>query len=119
MRRLVRVVAIAAIAVAACGGDSRTLVAAGTTLVDSGILDGLASTFEEANAGTELSIVGLSTREVLELGSRGAADLLITHAPNQERESTSPSIPGRPNSRCSRAGFCSWDRKSISIWSTA
>lgn len=87
MRRLARLVAIAAIAVAACGGgDSRTLVAAGTTLVDSGILDGLASAYEQANAGTELSVVGLSTREVLELGSRGAADLLITHSPNQERD---------------------------------
>jgi tungstate transport system substrate-binding protein len=70
---------------AACGGgNERIIVAAGTTVVDSGVVDRLATVYEASLAGIDVSVVGRSTREVLDLGSRGAADILITHAPDQE-----------------------------------
>ncbi len=82
MRRLA---AAAVLLVAACGpGGDRVLVAAGTTLVDSGLLDALVSAYEAGHPGVELSVVGESTAQVLELGRRGGADLLITHAPGAE-----------------------------------
>jgi tungstate transport system substrate-binding protein len=81
-----RVVVVAAVLLAACGGgDSRVVVAAGTTLVDSGVLDALAAQYEADHPGVELSIVPRPTAEVLDLGERGAADVLITHAPQQEQ----------------------------------
>ena len=86
LRTVAVVVVLAANAVACSGGDDRVVVAAGTTLVDSGVVDSLADDYEASHPGIEISVVGLATREVLELGKRGAADLLITHAPNQERE---------------------------------
>lgn len=71
---------------AGCGTDSsdRVIVAAGTTLTDSGFLDELASRFETTASGAELSIIGESTQQVLELGRRGGGDLLITHHPAAE-----------------------------------
>jgi tungstate transport system substrate-binding protein len=62
------------------------IVAAGTTLVDSGVIDRLVAEYERVNPTVELSVVGESTARVLDLGSRGAADLLITHAPHLEAE---------------------------------
>lgn len=85
--RTVVVLLVLTVAAGACGGgDDRVVVAAGTTLVDSGVVDFLADAYEASHPGIKISVVGLATREVLELGKRGAADLLITHAPNQERE---------------------------------
>jgi tungstate transport system substrate-binding protein len=90
MSRRLRTIGVSlavAIALAACGsGDDRVVVAAGTTVVDSGVIDALAEAYESTRPGSEVSVVGRATREVLELGSRGAADLLITHAPDQERD---------------------------------
>ncbi len=60
------------------------IVAAGTTLVDSGILDAVVAEYERAHPGAELSVVGEATAQVLELGRRGGADLLLTHAPGAE-----------------------------------
>lgn len=77
-------VGVVVLATSACGGEGRIVVAAGTTLVDSGVMDELRVAYEEAEPGTDLSVVGLSTREVLELGRRGAADLLVSHAPDAE-----------------------------------
>lgn len=72
---------------AGCGpsASDRVITAAGTTLVDSGFLNELAKMYEADSAHGELSIVGESTRQVLELGRRGGADLLITHAPDAEQ----------------------------------
>ncbi len=60
------------------------MVAAGTTLVDSGLMDALADQYESANPGVEVSVVGEASAQVLELGRRGAADVLVTHAPALE-----------------------------------
>jgi tungstate transport system substrate-binding protein len=81
------VVGVAALlCLSACGGPVRVVVAAGTTLVDSGIIDELVSRYEAEHADVELSVVGESTAQILELGRRGGADLLITHAPDLEAE---------------------------------
>lgn len=84
MRRIV--VAIALLLPTACGGGpgARVVVAAGTTVVDSGVLDDLAAAFEAVHPGIEISIVGDATARVLELGRRGAAEVLISHNPEAE-----------------------------------
>lgn len=83
--RLRGLVVACLVLVAGCGGgDTRVVVAAGTTLVDSGVLDRLAGAYETTHPGVEISIVPRPTAEVLALGERGAADVLVTHAPSQE-----------------------------------
>ncbi len=81
-----RAAAVLLMVLAACSGvaQTRVIVAAGTTLVDSGLLDELAATFEAGHPDISLSVVGEATAQVLELGRRGGADVLITHAPALE-----------------------------------
>jgi tungstate transport system substrate-binding protein len=68
------------------GGQQRVIVAAGTTLVDSGFLNAVADRFEESHPEVQLSIVGEASARILDLGRRGGADVLITHAPDLEAE---------------------------------
>lgn len=76
---------LALVLVAACGSpDGRVVVAAGTTVVDAGVLDDLAAVYEASHPGVEISIVGDATARVLALGRRGAAAVLITHDPDAE-----------------------------------
>ncbi len=77
---------VAAIVLAACGADAgdRVIVAAGTTLVDSGFIEALASEYEAAHPEVELSVVGEASARVLNLGESGAAEVLFTHAPTLE-----------------------------------
>ncbi|MEX1091855.1 MAG: substrate-binding domain-containing protein [Acidimicrobiia bacterium] len=83
MRRWLAVVLI--LVASGCGGGSdRVIVAAGTTLVDSGLIDGVVAEYESLNPGIEVSVVAEPTSLALELGRRGAADLLIVHASEQE-----------------------------------
>ncbi len=86
MRKEASTLLAVAVTLASCGGTSpdRVVVAAGTTLVDSGLLDAIVERYEEERPRTELSVVGESTLHVLELGRRGGADLLLTHAPLAE-----------------------------------
>ncbi len=87
MRRLGAALVASAMLVAGCsGGTERVIVAAGTTVVDSGLLDRVAARFEETHPGIRISIVGQPTRLALELGRDGAVDLTITHAPEQEAD---------------------------------
>ena len=85
----------AALTLGACAGPVRVIVAAGTTLVDSGIIDELTAQYEAEHPGIELSVVGESTARVLDLGKRGAADLLITHAPDLEAEFVAEGLAAR------------------------
>ncbi|CAN5826049.1 extracellular solute-binding protein [soil metagenome] len=83
MRRLLAAVLI--LAASACGaGSERVILAAGTTLVDSGLIDAVVVEYEALNPGVEISVVAEPTALALELGRRGAADLLIVHASEQE-----------------------------------
>lgn len=85
MRRWLGLLAVLAIG-AACGAGAsdRVIVAAGTTLVDSGLIDAVVAEYEDLHPGVEVSVVAEPTSLALELGRRGAADLLIVHAPDQE-----------------------------------
>lgn len=67
---------------AGCGGG-RLVVAAGTTVVDSGFLDALAAAYE-AESGTAIAVTGVSTAEALSLGGAGSVDMMIVHAPAAE-----------------------------------
>ena len=75
------------LATAGCAGSrQRLIVAAGTTLVDSGIIDRVLDTYQEVNPDVDIAVVGNPTRLILELGRQRTAALLITHAPAQETE---------------------------------
>ena len=75
---------IVASVAAGCGNSQdRVVVAAGTTLVDSGFIERV---LEEYPAGVQISVVGGSSREALALGSAGSAQLLITHLEEAENE---------------------------------
>lgn len=78
-----RVVAVLIVGLAACGSDGRVVVAAGTTLVDSGVLERVVAEFE-AESDVEISVVDTSSQRVLELGRRGGAAVLISHHPRAE-----------------------------------
>lgn len=80
------VVLLGFVAFGCANSADRVIVAAGTTLVDSGLIDELAGAYESTNPGIDLSIIGQPTTLALEMGRRGAADLLLTHAPDLENE---------------------------------
>lgn len=83
MRRLVAVAIVLAVAASSCGGDSeRVVVAAGTTLVDSGFLDLVIDSYVEDTGAERPSVVGRSSLEAIALGSSGDADVLLTHEPD-------------------------------------
>ncbi len=86
MSRFILSAALVLITACSPGSESRLVIAAGTTVVDSGLIDHLAAAFEEVNPGVEVSVVASPTRLAFELGEQKAADLLITHAPSQEEE---------------------------------
>jgi tungstate transport system substrate-binding protein len=68
---------------AACGGDRALLVAAGTTLVDSGFIEEVARAYA-AETGVETAVIGEATAQVLALARSGSVDVTITHAPDLE-----------------------------------
>lgn len=85
MKLRLAAVCLCTIALVACGQSSgRVVVAAGTTLVDSGLIDSLATRYEAEHPGSQLSIVAEPTTLALELGRQGAADLILVHAPDLE-----------------------------------
>ncbi|HLE38287.1 MAG TPA: substrate-binding domain-containing protein [Acidimicrobiia bacterium] len=86
MKRLVAGAAALSLLAACTAGAERVVVGAGTTIVDSGLMDALAAAYEATHPGVEISVVGDATAPVLELGRRGAAAVLITHDPSSEAE---------------------------------
>lgn len=88
MRRVALSLAVCLlVAGAACDtGGRRVVVAAGTTLVDSGLIDLLATDFEAAHPGVEVSVVGDASASILELARAGTVDVTLTHAPELEEE---------------------------------
>jgi len=92
MRRAVLVaVACAGLAsVAALGGcsnsqsESSSLTLATTTSTrDTGLLDMLLPLFQQSS-GIDVKVVAVGTGQALEIGRRGDADVLLTHAPDAE-----------------------------------
>lgn len=92
-----RLLATLLVALTACAGgqEHRLIVAAGTTLVDSGILDSVVESFEAEHPNIELSVVGESTSQVLQLGRLGGADILITHGPALEEQFVEDGLAAR------------------------
>lgn len=80
-----RLLVLLLLALFSCSGENRVVVAAGTTLVDSGLIDRVAAEYEDQTGG-RVSVVGEATPRVLGLGRRGEADLLLTHDPKQESD---------------------------------
>ena len=92
-----RLLAMLLLVLTACAGgqDHRVIVAAGTTLVDSGILDRLVEAFEAEHPSIRLSVVGESTSQVLQLGRMGGADVMITHGPELEEQFVEDGLAAR------------------------
>ena len=77
----VALILASAIISSGCASDDRVVVAAGTTIVDSGLIERV---LEQYPADAEVSVVGASSLEALALGGSGSADILITHLPEAE-----------------------------------
>jgi tungstate transport system substrate-binding protein len=92
-----RLVSALVLVLTACAGaqDHRLIVAAGTTLVDSGILEDVVEAFEAEHPNVELSVVGESTSQVLQLGRLGGADVMITHGPELEAQFVEDGLAAR------------------------
>lgn len=65
-------------------GETRVVVAAGTTLVDGGLLEAVAADYQVEHPDVMLSVVGVPTARALALARAGSADVTITHDPQQE-----------------------------------
>ena len=59
------------------------IVAATTSLEDSGLLEALVPVFEK-ESGLKVKVIAVGTGEALEMGRRQVADLLLVHAPDLE-----------------------------------
>ncbi|MGI9528794.1 MAG: substrate-binding domain-containing protein [Acidimicrobiia bacterium] len=79
------VIAVAAIFLGACAGqgNDRVVVAAGTTLVDSGFIELVAAAYETEIEGVDVAVVALSSAEAFAYADAGNADVAITHEPQQ------------------------------------
>jgi tungstate transport system substrate-binding protein len=81
-----RVACIAALlSLAGCGQTRDIILATTTSTQDSGLLDELLPLFEE-QAGFVVKTIAVGTGEALAMGKRGDADVLLAHAPEQEKE---------------------------------
>jgi tungstate transport system substrate-binding protein len=74
-----------AIAVAAFAPQSRDIILATTTSTrDAGLLDTLLPVFER-QTGYHVKVIAVGSGQALELGRRGDADVVVSHAPEAER----------------------------------
>ncbi len=94
-RAVIILLLLVTVSAAGCSGSDRVIVAAGTTLVDSGLLDELVERFEASHPRIDLSVVGEATAQIIQLGRRGGADVLITHAPSLEAEFVEDGLAAR------------------------
>ena len=85
MRILLTVLLLTALAVSAgAAAPAREVILATTTsTVDTGLLDTLIPIFEQ-KTGYMVKMIAVGTGKALALGSRGEADVLLTHAPSSE-----------------------------------
>jgi tungstate transport system substrate-binding protein len=76
------------LALASCGRvrpEAEVLLATTTSVRDSGLLDALLPEFS-ANTGIRVRTIAVGSGAALRMGAEGNADLLLTHAPERERE---------------------------------
>jgi tungstate transport system substrate-binding protein len=74
----------------ACGGDENAgdrpvILATTTSTQDSGLLDELIPRFER-ETGRTVQTVAVGSGQALEMGSQGAADVLLVHSPDAEQK---------------------------------
>ena len=78
-----------ALAIGSCSktlDQRRTVTLATTTSTrDSGLLDVLVPLFEK-QTGIEVKVLAVGTGQALAIGRRGDADVLLTHAPDAEKQ---------------------------------
>jgi tungstate transport system substrate-binding protein len=81
MRRLVAVLAVVALAASACSspGDQRVIVAAGTTVVDSGLVEYLVDAYLNDGGMGDIDVIALSSQQSFAYATAGNADIAITH----------------------------------------
>jgi tungstate transport system substrate-binding protein len=81
MRTLVGLGIALALIAAGCGSaDSpRVVVASGTTVVDSGLMERLVDAYRETGVDVNFSVVGAGTGEALALAAAGSVDLVLAH----------------------------------------
>jgi tungstate transport system substrate-binding protein len=95
MRRALSILAIAALALTACGDDEdesasaspdrgTMLLATTTSTRDSGLLDELLPRFQR-DSGCSVKTLAVGSGEAMELGERGDADVLLVHSPEDEQ----------------------------------
>jgi tungstate transport system substrate-binding protein len=66
--------------------ESRIVLAATTSLEDTGLLDTLAAEFQKTHPDIELSPIAVGTGQAIQLGRRGDADVMITHDSSAEMQ---------------------------------
>lgn len=71
---------------AACAGEERSAIvlSSTTSTEDSGLFDVLIPAFEAAHPSLRVRVLAVGSGQALELGRRGDADVLLTHAPAAE-----------------------------------
>lgn len=81
-RKPLSFIALLLVVAAGCSHDSkktRIVLAATTSLEDTGLLDVIAAQFARTHPGIELSPIAVGTGQAIELGKRGDADVLLSH----------------------------------------
>ena len=87
-RRWIGALWLLAAPLAAQGAPSRDIILATTTSTrDAGLLDSLIPVFER-RTGSRVKVIAVGSGQALELGRRGDADVVLAHAPDQERALT-------------------------------
>lgn len=74
-----------ALATAACGGGKEIILTTTTSTQDSGLLDVLIPKFEE-KTGYKIKPIAVGTGQALAMGEKGEADVLLVHAPKDEKK---------------------------------
>lgn len=83
MRKLLRLTLILAL-VWGCGARREIILATTTSTQDSGLLDALVPLFEQ-QTGYRVKTIAVGTGQALAMGERGEADVLLVHAPADEK----------------------------------
>jgi tungstate transport system substrate-binding protein len=83
---LALLLALAALPMAGCGGGQGAIVVAATTsLQESGLADALVTAFAR-QTGLRAKVVPVGSGQALRLGERGEADVVVAHSPQAEEE---------------------------------
>jgi tungstate transport system substrate-binding protein len=81
MKRVATVVVALAVVASACGssGGERVVVAAGTTVVDSGLVDHVVDAYLDDGGPGRIDVIALSSQQSFAYAAAGNADITITH----------------------------------------